>query len=100
MSAAAPYCNVTISLPGGAPVMPTGPQRLPPNPSFDQITNIVNNNFTILSTGNYVENKAKRVSQTVRIFDPGGSGAYIDVNQIISFTLVNQNTGQTVVWHR
>lgn len=96
----APACNVTVFTPPGKPTRPVGVTRIPPNTPLDQIINMINNNFSTTSTGNYTEVRAKRVTETVRIFDSSGSGAFIDFAVVKAVTLRNPETGQTVVWKR
>lgn len=74
--------------------------RIAPNTPLDQIINTINNNFSVLGSGNFEEVRAKRVTETVRITDSSGSGAFIDFAVVKSVTLRNPETGQTVVWKR
>lgn len=96
----APACNVFVSTPAGKPTRPVGPQRVPPGTSLDQIINMINNNFSVLGSGNFSEVRSKRVTETVRIHDSSGSGAFIDFAVVKAVTLRNPETGQTVVWKR
>lgn len=121
------YCNVPVAEPPGEPAIPRGFQRIPPGATPDQIANIVNNNFQLLAgsttpktTGgfktkdtpagkknpdktkepNFVEDRPKRVTKTVRVFDPNDDTQYIDVEQIVGVHFTNPATSQTIAWKR
>lgn len=98
--ATAPFCNVTVAKPEGKPVSPKGIQHIPPNATIQQITNIVNNNFQQLIKGNYVENRAARQVQIVRIFDPADHTSFVDVRQVVAVEFLNSTTGQVIRWKR
>lgn len=97
--ATAPYCNVDIATPLAKPNSPKGVVSIPQTASLQQVINITNNNFQRLS-GNYVENRAARRVQIVRIFDPADHSSYVDVRQIVGVQWVNQGTGQVLNWVR
>lgn len=96
----APYCNVDVATPDGKPASPKGIQTIPPNATQQQIINIVNNNFHRMATGNYVENRAARRTQIVRIYDPADRTSFVDVSQVVAAQWVNQTTGQVINWKR
>lgn len=48
--------------------------------------------------GNYREDPARRVSKTVRVFNPQDSSQYVDVKQIVRLTFVDPVTGRTITW--
>ncbi len=96
----APFCNVDIATPGGDPRSPQGAAKIPPNAPYDQLINFINNNFALLSKGNFVEDRTKRVTEIQRIYDSAGNGAYMDFAVIKTLHLTNPLTGQTVVWKR
>lgn len=96
----APYCNVDVATPAGDPKSPHGSSRVPPNATLAQLINIINNNFALLSKGNFVEDRTKRVTVVERIYDSAGGGAYMDFAVIKTLHLTNPLTGQTVVWKR
>lgn len=96
----APYCNVTVATPPAKPASPKGIQPIPPNATQQQMVNIINNNFNQLIKGDYIENKAARQTQIVRIFDPADHTSFVDVRQIVSVQFVNNLTGQVINWRR
>lgn len=90
----APVCNVSIS---PQPGNPQSPKSIAPNATLPQVIQILNN---VLFKGNFVEDKSKRQTTTVRIFDPDDHSIYVDVQQITALTLVNNQTGQTIHWRQ
>lgn len=96
----APYCNVKIATPAAKPASPKGIQSIPASATQQQMVNIINNNFQNLLLGNYVENRAARQTQIVRVFDPNDSSSYVDVRQVVAVQFVNQTTGQVINWKR
>lgn len=95
-----PFCNATVATPPGDPKSPKGTSRLPSNATLTQLINMINNNFQLLSKGNFVEDRTQRVTEIQRIYDSAGGGAYMDIAVIKTLHLTNPLTGQTVVWKR
>lgn len=95
----APFCNVTIATPKGDPAKQVGLQQIPQGAQLPQVIRIINNNFKKLSqSGNFIENRAQRVTTVTRIFDPNDSSVFVDVRQITALQFINPLTGQTVSW--
>lgn len=100
MSNQAPFCNVDLANPKADPQKATGMRLIPPGSNLQQITNIINNNFTNLVKGNFRENRARRRVVITRIYDPDDHNVYVDVRQITGLEFVNGFTGQTIDWQR
>lgn len=98
--ASTPYCNVTVARPPGDPNQSSGFQRVPSNATPDQMANIINNNFALLTKGNFAEDRSKRVVQVVDVTDPANPGSSVRVEVVNAVTFRNSTTGQTVVWKR
>lgn len=99
---AAPVCNIqgtvqppSASLPGLQPI----PKATDLQSALKAIQALTNNfNYLLSAPGNFTENPNLRTYKTVRVFQPGNSAVYVDVQQITSMTLVNPLTGQTIKW--
>jgi hypothetical protein len=96
----APFCNVSIANPPGAPAKPVGLKMLPPGASLQTVINTLNNNFQLLQKGNFVENRAARRFTITRIFDTANPQNFVDVKQITAIQLVNPATGQLITWQQ
>lgn len=94
------YCNVDIANPVANPKAPKGIQTIPAGATQQQMIQIINNNFQNLVRGNFVEDKARRVTKITRFFDPDNDSNYIDVRETVGSIWVNNITGQTVTWRR
>jgi hypothetical protein len=93
-----PYCNVKLVQEPGKPHASNRLQRIPPSANLSQVINIVNNNFSAMTKGNYVENARQTV--VTRIYNPQDSSQYVDVRQIVGIQFANPLTGQTVTFRR
>lgn len=98
--ASASYCNVSIATPAADPQKPIGLTPIPSNSSLQNAIRIINNNFVTLSKGNFRENRAARQTTITRVFDPAGTGAFVDVRQITAMEFINPFTGQLITWQQ
>jgi hypothetical protein len=61
---------------------------------------ITNNFYTLMKSGNFVENRNLRTFETVRVFNPDDSNQWVDVLQITGLTFTDPVTGRTLTWRQ
>ena len=62
--------------------------------------NGVINNFNTRRDQTGTWNEERRVTETVRVFNPEDDSQYVDVERINSLRMLNKDTKQTWIWNR